>query len=115
MDSELDLERLAELQGVLGRGLPAIVATLLTELSGALADIDGALTRDDLAAAASAAHAARNSALMIDAQPLLGRLSELESGARRQDPGAARAANHRLHEAWPALRHRLELAAGGEA
>ena len=86
MNSEFDLGRLAELQRLLGTDLAAIVATLLTELSRALAEIDAALARDDLSAAALGAHAARNSALMIDARPLLGHLGELESSARRDDP-----------------------------
>lgn len=111
VDAELDLGRLAELPGLLGTELPAIVATLLTELHRAFADIDDALARGDLTAAALAAHAARNSALMIDARPMLGRLSELEASARRQDAAATIAANEQLHEAWPALRRRLELAA----
>lgn len=116
--TELDLERLTELQGLLGTALPEIVSTLLSELHRAFADIDRALghdelAHDDLAAAALAAHAARNSALMIDARPVLGALAELEASARREDAAATLAANQRLHEAWPALRRRLELAAAG--
>jgi hypothetical protein len=110
---EFDLERLAELQELLGRALPEIIATLLAELSRAFADIDTALSHDDLPAAALAAHAARNSALMIDARPLLDGLGELEACARRQDPNATRAVSERLHLAWPALRRQLELAASG--
>jgi hypothetical protein len=113
VDVELDLQRLAELQDLLGKDLPEIVATLLAELRRALHDIDFALSRDDLPAAALAAHAARNSALMIDARPVLERLGELEAGARREDPAAALAANERLREAWPSLRRRLERAAAG--
>ena len=111
MDTELDLDRLAELQGLLGTELPEIVTTLMTELGRAFAGIDAALADGDLAAAALAAHAARNSALMIDARPVLGRLGELEASARRQDATATIAANEHLHEAWPALRRRLERAA----
>jgi hypothetical protein len=108
---ELDLRRLTDLQELLGRDLSEIVGTLLTELSRAFADIDRALSHEDLPAAALAAHAARNSALMIDARPVLGRLRELEVSARLEDSEAAVSANQRLHEAWPALRDRLELAA----
>jgi hypothetical protein len=113
VSSELDLERLTELQGLLGTELPEIVKTLLSELHRAFADIDRALAHDELPAAALAAHAARNSALMIDARPVLGALAELEASARRQDAAATLAANQRLHEAWPALQRRLELAAAG--
>lgn len=109
--SELDLGRLAELPELLGTQLSEIVATLLAELDRALQDIDAALSNDDLGAVALAAHAARNSALMIDAQPLLARLGELESVARGRDMSSALAARQRLAEAWPPLRRRLELAA----
>jgi hypothetical protein len=108
--SDLDLARLAELQDLLGTQLSEIVATLLTELDRAVRDIGAALAGRDLNAAALAAHAARNSALMIDAQPLLGRLGELEACARRQDLTAALAAQQTVTEAWPPLRRSLELA-----
>lgn len=115
MDSELDLGRLTELQGFLGTQLSEIVATLLRELGRALQDIDAALAGNDLAAVALAAHAARNSALMIDAQPLLACLGELESCARRLDLTAALRAQQRVTEAWPSLRRSLELAVAGES
>ena len=105
------MDRLAELQDLLGTDLSEIVATLLAELTRALGDIDTALSRADLAAAALAAHDARNSALMIDAQPLLGQLGELETCARRDDRQATVAVNQQLHSSWPSLRRRLELAA----
>ena len=108
MNSDLDLARLAELQDLLGTQLSEIVATLLNELSRALRDIDAALAGRDLNAAALAAHAARNSALMIDAQPVLGYLEELETSAREGDAAAASGANERLRASWPALRERLE-------
>lgn len=115
MSSQLDLGRLAELQELLGTQLSEIVATLLTELSRALQDIDAALAGRDLDAVALAAHAARNSALMVDAQPLLARLGELESCARRLDLTSALAAQERVTEAWPSLRRSLELALAGDS
>jgi hypothetical protein len=108
--SDLDLDRLAELQDLLGTELSEIVATLLNELGRALSDIDAALAGRDLNAAALAAHAARNSALMIDAQPLLARLGELEACARREDLTSALAAHQYVSDAWPPLRRSLELA-----
>lgn len=110
MDAELDLARLTELQELLGRHLSDIVATLVSELSAALGGVDRALEQGDLAEAALAAHAARNSALMIDARGMLDRLAELETGARCNDAQAAREAYRRLRAMWPELRRRLELA-----
>ena len=108
MDVELDLHRLAELQVLLGTELPEIVATLVSELTSALSGIDAGLGAGDLGAVALAAHAARNSALMIDARPMLGFLAELETSARQDEHEAASAANERLRASWPALRARLE-------
>jgi hypothetical protein len=115
VSSELDLGRLAELQELLGKQLSEIVATLLNELDRAVRDIDAGLAGSDLDAVALAAHAARNSALMIDAQPLLARLGELESCARRLDLTSATAAQQRVTEAWPPLRRSLELAMAGDS
>ncbi len=110
---ELDLKRLAELQELLGTELPDIVATLVEELTTAFEAIDAGLAGDDLGATAMAAHAARNSALMIDAQPLLAHLAELESAARAHDMAGTIAAHGPLCVAWTQLRQRLELAAAG--
>jgi hypothetical protein len=109
---ELDLSRLAELEELLGSDLAQIVETLVTELEGALGGIAEALGRSDLPAAALAAHAARNSALMIDSRLLLERLDALEHSARREDLDGARSAQARLAEAWPAVRAQLRLACG---
>lgn len=111
MASELDLERLSELQQHLGQELPAIVATLVRELDHALAAIDVALRDRDLAAAALAAHAARNSALMIDARGFLAELDEFESDARREDLDRALGTGARLQASWPRLRAQLGRAA----
>jgi HPt (histidine-containing phosphotransfer) domain-containing protein len=109
---ELDLSKLGELEALLGTNRTAIVRTLVTELTAALARIDQGLSDGDLAEVAAAAHAARNSALMIDAQPLLGVLKQLEACARRDEPEGASAARARLAGVWPPLRSKLELAAG---
>jgi hypothetical protein len=111
MADELDLSRLAELQELLDSELPQIVETLVEELAGALAGVTSALAGSDLPAAALAAHAARNSALMIDARPLLDCLDALESSARRDDADGARKAQRRLETTWPPLRARLRRAA----
>jgi len=87
---ELDLTRLAQLQPLLGSQLPEIVTGLVRELGVAIGELERAVTAGDLDAAARAAHAARNSALMLDARPLLDALRELENAARagRSDPVA---------------------------
>ncbi|MGH2893786.1 MAG: Hpt domain-containing protein [Solirubrobacteraceae bacterium] len=109
--SELDVHRITELQALLGTGREAIVGTLMTELSTAVARIDEGLESGDLAGVAAAAHAARNSALMIDAQPMLRVLKQLETCARNGEPEGAVAAQARLRRVWPRLQRQLERAA----
>jgi hypothetical protein len=109
---ELDLRKLAELEDLLGSGLAEIVGTLITELDRALGGVADALDAGDLAAAALAAHAARNSALMIDSRPLLSGLDLLEGSAREENLERAREAQARLADTWPGVRAALERAAG---
>jgi hypothetical protein len=108
---ELDVGRLSELQELLGTEVPAIVRTLVDELTTAVARIDEGLEVGDLSEVATAAHAGRNSALMIDAQPVLHELREIETCARKDEPEGARAARANLRRAWPRLRRQLERAA----
>jgi hypothetical protein len=110
-ESDLDVTRIVELEHLLGTDRETIVGTLVTELTTALARIDEGLDACDLAEVAAAAHAARNSALMIDAQPVLRVLKQLETFARNDQADAAIAARARLRRAWPRLRRGLELAA----
>jgi hypothetical protein len=112
MADELDLSRLAELREVLDSELPQIVETLVDELTRALDGLGAALADGDLTAAALAAHAARNSALMINARPLLEGLDALESSARRDDADGAREAERRIDTTWPPLCAQLRRAAG---
>ncbi len=111
--SVLDVSRITELQELLGTDREAIVETLVTELTSAVAQINEGLACGDLDTVATAAHAARNSALMVDAQPVLGVLRELETAARHGRSDEALAARARLRRAWPRLRRALELAASG--
>ncbi len=108
---ELDVSRLSELQQLLGTEVPAIVRTLVDELTAAVASIDEGLRTGDLSAVATAAHAGRNSALMIDAQPVLLALKQLETCARNEEAEGAAAAGASLRRAWPRLRRQLERAA----
>jgi hypothetical protein len=111
VEPELDLGRLAELEKLLGQGVPEIVATLATELTQAMAGIEAGLAAGDLSAAALSAHAARNSALMLSAQPMLDALKELEAAAQARDTAQAHAGLVRLRPAWDALRARLDAEA----
>jgi hypothetical protein len=110
VEDELDLRRLTELQELLGSDVSEIVATLVREISAAMGAIESGLAESDLAAAALAAHAARNSALMLDARPMLDALREIEAGARDDDVEAARSGLQHLQTIWPSLRSRLEAA-----
>ena len=113
VEAELDVSRLAELRELLGTEVPAIVRTLVTELTAAVERIDKGLASGDLSEVAAAAHAGRNSALMIDAQPVLRVLRQIETCARSDEPEGAIAAQARLRRAWPRLRRQLEQAADG--
>lgn len=111
MADEFDLRRLSALQEALGQTVPEIVATLVQELESALRAVGAGVDDGDLPAASLAAHAARNSALMIDAAPLLAELDEIEAGAGRGDLASAGAARAGLDASWPALRSALQSAA----
>jgi hypothetical protein len=110
---ELDVSRLTELQELLGTEVPAIVRTLITELTTAVTRIDEGLLTGNLAEVAAAAHAGRNSALMIDARPVLHALRQMETCARNDEAEGAAAARVSLREAWPRLRRELELVTDG--
>lgn len=111
MQPELDLGRLAELEELLGRGVPEIVKTLASELTKAMAGIEAGVAAADLTAAALAVHEARNSALMLKAEPMLNALREIEAAARVPDPARARAGLDDLRPVWEALRTRLNAEA----
>ncbi len=108
MEPGFDLARLTQLEQQLGRGVPEIVATLLEELTAAVAGIEAAVAAGDLGATALSAHAARNSALMLDAQPMLDALRETEAASRAQDADRVHAGLARVRPAWVALRSGLD-------
>jgi hypothetical protein len=107
---ELDLRRLAQLPQELGLELSEILETLIAELDRAIGDARTALEAGDLDTVADAAHAGRNSALMIDARPLMEALGELERDAAAGAPSAA-ASLERVAASWPELRGELARAA----
>jgi hypothetical protein len=104
---ELDLRRLLELERVLGTGLPEIVGDLVTDIERAVDEIDTGMAAGDSHIVARGAHAARNSALMLDAHPMLDALREIELSARAGDLESAAGGVERLNSAWPAVRVRL--------
>ena len=105
---ELDLRRLFELQRVLGTDLAEIVGKLVTDIDRAVDQIDSGMASGDPPAVAHGAHAARNSALMLDAHAMLGALGEIEVHARAGDLGGAADGVERLSSTWPAVRSRLQ-------
>jgi HPt (histidine-containing phosphotransfer) domain-containing protein len=107
VSGELDATRLPELRDALGTDVSEIINTLDNELARAIGQLEKGLEAGRLDAVAQAAHAARNSALMLDAQPLMHALRELETAARSEDLAGARGALPALREVWPALRRRL--------
>lgn len=93
---------------MLETGLPELVARLRQDASRELAQVDAALGANDLAAAAEAAHAARNTALMFGAKPLLEALETLEAAARDGRLPPALAALARVRTIWPGICEELE-------
>ncbi|HTU28367.1 MAG TPA: hypothetical protein VMF07_03230 [Solirubrobacteraceae bacterium] len=84
-----DPARLQALAENLGQTPQAVARTLHEELRAARAQIDAGLASEDLTAVGDGAHAARNSALMVGAAPLLSELRALETAA---DSGELRSA-----------------------
>jgi hypothetical protein len=94
-EAEPDPARLRALAENLGQTAGAVAGTLHAELVAARAQIDAGLAGEDLVAVGDGAHAARNSALMVGARPLLAELRALETAADRGELGAAREARGR--------------------
>ena len=111
MGGELDLTRLTKLEQVLGTAAAEIAANLAGEITSELERIEAGLRQGDLSSVAQAAHSARNSVLMFDAQALLDDLAELETAARSEDSDAAGTGAARVRESWPPVRDALARAA----
>jgi HPt (histidine-containing phosphotransfer) domain-containing protein len=107
---ELDLERVAKLESILGSELPEIVASLVGSMSARIAQAEEALADGRIEDLTQAAHACRNDALMVGAQPMLTALNELEEASRADQLEEARAAMQRLREIWPETRDQLQRA-----
>ena len=109
--ADLDLTHLRRLGAHLGEPPEAIAATLLAELERALASIDAGVDAGDLEAVGRAAHAARNSALMIAAEPTLAALDVLERAVRDGDLDGVARARETVRGRWAPLARRLADAA----
>ncbi|MGZ4266930.1 MAG: Hpt domain-containing protein [Solirubrobacteraceae bacterium] len=107
---ELDLERVAKLESILGSQLPEILASLVGSMSGRIAQAEQALADDRLQDVTQAAHGCRNDALMIGAQPMLAALNDLEDASRGNRLQDAHAAMQRLRDVWPETRDVLQRA-----
>ena len=106
-----DLERIAELEDVMGAQAETIVASMLRNMTAAIDEVEAAFAAGDLDRATQAAHLCRNDALMLTAKPLLHALTELESAAREHDESRAREALEGLRAVWPTTREQLAEAA----
>lgn len=92
----LDRSRLEAVAAQLTEPVAQVALTLGTELSAERARLGAGLEHGDLTLVADAVHAARNSALMIDATPTLAGLRELQRAVRAEQLDAAKAAAARL-------------------
>ena len=110
---ELDLERVAKLESILGSDLPEILASLVAGMSARVEQAEQALADDRLPDVIQAAHGCRNDALMVGAQPMLAALNELEDASRGNRLQDAHAAMQRLRDVWPETRDELQRAVHG--
>jgi HPt (histidine-containing phosphotransfer) domain-containing protein len=107
---ELDLERVAKLEDILGSDLSEILVLLVAGMAQQIERAEAALDDGRLADVTQAAHRCRNDALMVGAQPLLAALSELEDASRIERLEDAHVAMQRLREVWPETRRELQRA-----
>src|SRR5438309_8201328 len=105
---ELDLERVAKLESILGSDLPEILASLVASMSARIVQAEEALADNRLQDVTQAAHGCRNDALMVGAQPMLAALNELEDASRSDRLEATHVAMKRLREVWPQTRDELQ-------
>jgi hypothetical protein len=107
MTTYVNLERIAELQDVMGSEPGAIVASMTRTMTAAIDEVEAALGAGELDRATQAAHLCRNDALMLGAKPLLDALTELEAATRDHDESRAREGLEKLRAVWPATREQL--------
>ena len=107
---ELDLERVAKLEDILGSELSEILASLVVGMTEQIERAEEGLADDRLRDVTQAAHRCRNDALMVGAQPMLAALNELEDASRANRLEDAHAAMQRLRDVWPETRAELQRA-----
>jgi hypothetical protein len=107
MTAYFDLERIAELQDVMGTEAGAIVASMLRNMTAAIDEVEAAFAAGELDRVTQAAHLCRNDALMLNAKPLLEALTALEAAARDLDESRARDMLGQLRAVWPVTRDQL--------
>ena len=111
MADYIDLQRIGELEHVMGAQAPAIVSSMLDSMTAAIDEVELAMGDGDLDRATGAAHRCRNDALMLGARQLLSALTDLEAATRQGDGAAADAALKQVRLAWPPTRDELAASA----
>lgn len=111
MADYIDLQRIGELEDVMGAEAPAIVSSMLDNMTAAIDEVELAMGDRDLDRATSAAHRCRNDAMMLGAQQLLAALTDLEAATRQADGAGADAALERVRLVWPPTRDELSASA----
>jgi hypothetical protein len=107
----IDLHRIGELEDVIGAQAPAIVSSMLDNMTAAIDEVELAMGNGDLDRTTSAAHRCRNDALMLGAGQLLAALTDLEAATRQADGAGANAALEQVRLVWPPTRDELAASA----
>ena len=107
MTADFDLERITELQEVMGADARTILVSMLASMTNAVDEVEAGLAAGDLDRVTQAAHRCRNDALMLGAKQLQEALTAIEAAARDHDGSRAREATSRLRAVWPATREQL--------
>ena len=107
----IDLQRIGELEDLMGADATAIVSSMLGNMTAAIDEVELAMGAGDLDRATSAAHRCRNDALMLGARQLLAALTDLEAATRESDEAGAGTALGRVRLVWPPTRDELAASA----
>ena len=107
MGADFDLKRITELRVMLGAEADAIVASMVVNMTTAIAELEETVPSGQFDRATQAAHLCRNDALMLGAGALQEALRTLEVATRGRDESGARDALERLRAVWSATRDDL--------
>ena len=111
MNEYIDLGRVGELEDVMGSDAPAIVSSMLENMTAAIEELEAAMCAGDLDRATQAAHRCRNDALMLGARQLLTALTDLEAATRASNGSGAADALACVQQVWPPTRDELAASA----